>query len=125
MDRDQLIEHLRFAAELGVTGVSRDASWRVREVVRTAAEPGVDAEPEAPAAGAAVSTNPIPAIDVAVVSMAKTPQTPAKMLAMIQSEIGPACTRCKLHTLGRKQVVFGVGNHSGAPDVCRRSAWRR
>ena len=22
----------------------------------------------------------------------------------------PACTRCKLHTLGRKQVVFGVGN---------------
>ena len=20
------------------------------------------------------------------------------------------CTRCKLHTLGRRQVVFGVGN---------------
>jgi uracil-DNA glycosylase len=25
-------------------------------------------------------------------------------------EIGPDCSRCKLHTLGRKQVVFGVGN---------------
>ena len=42
------------------------------------------------------------------------------MLAMIQSDIGPACTRCKLHTLGRKQIVFGVGNPRGAPDVCRR-----
>ena len=28
----------------------------------------------------------------------------------LKDEIGPACTRCKLHTLGRKQVVFGVGN---------------
>ena len=26
------------------------------------------------------------------------------------TEIGPDCTLCKLHTLGRKQVVFGVGN---------------
>ena len=25
-------------------------------------------------------------------------------------EIGPDCSRCKLHTLGRRQVVFGVGN---------------
>ena len=32
------------------------------------------------------------------------------MLAVLKEEIGPACTRCKLHTLGRKQVVFGVGN---------------
>jgi uracil-DNA glycosylase family 4 len=28
MDRDQLTEHLRFAQELGVTGVSRDRAWR-------------------------------------------------------------------------------------------------
>jgi DNA polymerase len=32
------------------------------------------------------------------------------LLAELREEIGPACTRCKLHTLGRKQVVFGVGN---------------
>ena len=31
MDRDQLREHLRFAAELGVAGVSRDPAWRSRE----------------------------------------------------------------------------------------------
>ena len=30
MDRDQLAEHLRFAAELGVAGVSRDPAWRAR-----------------------------------------------------------------------------------------------
>jgi DNA polymerase len=31
-------------------------------------------------------------------------------LDVIRVDIGPDCSRCKLHTLGRKQVVFGVGN---------------
>jgi DNA polymerase len=34
----------------------------------------------------------------------------AEVLDAIRTDIGPACTRCKLHTLGRTQVVFGVGN---------------
>jgi len=34
----------------------------------------------------------------------------ADILALIKADIGPDCSRCKLHTLGRKQVVFGVGN---------------
>ena len=34
----------------------------------------------------------------------------ARVLALLKDEIGPQCKRCKLHTLGRKQVVFGVGN---------------
>lgn len=34
----------------------------------------------------------------------------AEALTAIKTEIGPQCTRCKLHTLGRTQVVFGVGN---------------
>ena len=29
---------------------------------------------------------------------------------IIKADIGPDCTRCKLCTLGRKQIVFGVGN---------------
>jgi DNA polymerase len=33
----------------------------------------------------------------------------ADALAAIRDEIGD-CTRCKLHRLGRSQVVFGVGN---------------
>jgi DNA polymerase len=36
----------------------------------------------------------------------------ADALQALRAEIGPACTRCKLHTLGRTQVVFGVGNPS-------------
>ena len=33
-----------------------------------------------------------------------------RILMTLKQDIGPACTRCKLHALGRKQVVFGVGN---------------
>ncbi len=33
----------------------------------------------------------------------------ADALVAIREDIGD-CTRCKLHTLGRRQVVFGVGN---------------
>ena len=36
--------------------------------------------------------------------------SPAEALAVIRADLGADCTRCKLHTLGRKQVVFGVGN---------------
>ena len=31
-------------------------------------------------------------------------------LDQIKSDLGPACTRCKLCTLGRSQIVFGVGH---------------
>ena len=34
----------------------------------------------------------------------------ADALSRLKIEIGPDCQRCKLHTLGRRQVVFGVGN---------------
>ena len=34
---------------------------------------------------------------------------PAAALRLIREDIGE-CTRCKLHKLGRKQIVFGVGN---------------
>jgi len=33
-----------------------------------------------------------------------------EVLDAIRAEIGPDCSRCKLHTLGRRQIVFGVGN---------------
>jgi uracil-DNA glycosylase family 4 len=34
----------------------------------------------------------------------------ADALQALRTEIGPQCTRCKLHTLGRQQVVFGAGS---------------
>ena len=91
MDRDQLIEHLRFAKELGVTGVSRDPAWRAVEVIETA-----------PAAE-------MPAVETAHTSPVTIMLSPVDALAAVRADIGD-CTRCKLHTLGRTQVVFGVGN---------------
>jgi uracil-DNA glycosylase len=35
--------------------------------------------------------------------------SPAESLQDIRTDLGD-CTRCKLHTLGRRQIVFGVGN---------------
>jgi DNA polymerase len=35
--------------------------------------------------------------------------SPAEALAAVRTDIGD-CTRCKLHKLGRRQIVFGVGN---------------
>ena len=89
---DQLKEHLRFASELGVAGVSRDPAWRAR-----AGQAGGNAEtaekkqPEDAPAGVVLF------------------KSPADALVAVREEIGD-CTRCKLHTLGRRQIVFGVGN---------------
>ena len=97
MDQDQLKEHLRFASELGVTGVSRDVAWRVRGQVGQvgqagqAGQAGEDTEQQKGAAPAALF------------------KSSADALVAIREDIGD-CTRCKLHTLGRRQVVFGVGS---------------
>jgi uracil-DNA glycosylase family 4 len=83
LDRDQLKEHLRFAAELGVPGVSRDPAWRER-AGDASPDATADASPLLPSASA------------------------ADALSTIRTDLGD-CTRCKLHALGRKQIVFGVG----------------
>jgi uracil-DNA glycosylase len=83
MDIDQLKEHLRFAQELGVTGVSRDPAWR-----------SADRPTVAPSAPDIPNTIAL---------------TPVESLAAVRADIGD-CTRCKLHGLGRTQIVFGVGN---------------
>ena len=36
--------------------------------------------------------------------------SPQEALVALRAEIGEDCSRCKLHTLGRKRIVFGVGN---------------
>jgi DNA polymerase len=103
MDRDQLKEHLAFAAELGVTGLSRNSAWRTRTDGGT-----VDG----------VVDGVRPGSDLGQTSSAQNLQSEAPLafarnateaLAAIRADIGD-CTRCKLHTLGRKQIVFGVGN---------------
>jgi DNA polymerase len=80
--RGQIAEHLKFFSELGVAGVSADSRWSRRPDEATR-------EPRTSDLG---------------------PRDAASLLALIKADIGPDCSRCKLHTLGRRQVVFGVGN---------------
>jgi DNA polymerase len=94
MNRDQLAEHLRFAQELGVTGTSRDAAWRQVQATPAAAVEPPAVVPIEPPAGASST----------IVRL-----TPVDALAAVRADIGD-CTRCKLHKLGRTQIVFGVGN---------------
>ncbi len=93
MNPDQIKDHLRFAAELGVDGVSRDPAWRSRAEDRMT----IGSEPD---------PNLIATRSAIPVSIAKNA---AEALAAVRADIGD-CTRCKLHRLGRRQIVFGVGN---------------
>ncbi len=45
-----------------------------------------------------------------VLAAKQAPRDPAEALRIIRQELGEDCNRCKLHKLGRKQIVFGVGN---------------
>src|SRR5580765_5872994 len=102
MDRDQLAEHLRFAAELGVAGVSRDPAWREKGDSQKGAVPLFQATPAEKGYGPFLTVETTPGASC---------QNPAEALAAVKTFIGE-CTRCKLCGLGRTQVVFGVGNPS-------------
>jgi DNA polymerase len=99
-DRRDLVAHLRYYEELGVSGISRDPRWRTRADAAAAADTTAAAMPAADA-GAGVSVDPVPSSTGALVDS-------AGRLRVIREEIGD-CTRCKLHS-GRTNLVFGVGN---------------
>ena len=115
VDNAQLAEHLRFFQELGVSGVSRDARWQRREsVLQPGPAPLPEVAPTEPAPATAAEeksfessapAEPVPA----PMSVARNSPDREEALQQIRAEIGD-CTRCKLHRLGRKQIVFGVGN---------------
>src|SRR3954469_8013991 len=91
--RQQIAEHLRFYSELGVSGVNADSRWSKR--------PDASSDAHRPSA---IDDRPSDAAQVRVFASS------TEALAAIKADIGAECTRCKLHTLGRRQVVFGVGN---------------
>jgi uracil-DNA glycosylase len=111
-DPRDVVEHLRYYAELGVEGFSRDRAWRARASAAPAppalaptpdarAEP--DSEPVVPAAAGTASAS-------ASTGPHGTPlmRSRAEALAIVRSDLGE-CTRCKLHK-GRIKLVFGTGN---------------
>ena len=84
----ELEAHLEFFRELGVDGVRRDAQWRSRTSDRILVNDTIE---------------PVPSQPAVLFS------SPGEALAAIRQDLGE-CTRCKLHGLGRRQIVFGVGN---------------
>ena len=114
MTRDELIEHLTFAAELGVGGVSRDPAWRERPETLALRRAQGERAPASQAERVYFQTaRPEPVEGRAPAEQPDQPLTfsrgSAEALAAVRADIGD-CTRCKLHTLGRTQVVFGVGS---------------
>jgi uracil-DNA glycosylase family 4 len=98
--RQQIAEHLRFFADLGVSGVGRG-------------ERGVNSQCPTPNSQLTPPPSPVgsPAgFGETGESLIRLSRNAAEALAAVKTEIGPDCPRCKLATLGRKQVVFGVGN---------------
>jgi DNA polymerase len=88
--RRELADHLRLFAQAGAEGLSRDPAWRRRP----ADEAGDSAAPARTPADAPAESGCGPATET---------------LECIREDLGD-CTRCKLHRLGRRQIVYGVGN---------------
>src|SRR5215469_8512919 len=100
--RQQLVEHLRFFGDLGVTGVNRRPPSVASPCSPLAPRPSPLAPASSPLAPRTPEHGPRPTDHGSARG--------AEALALIKTDIGPDCSRCKLHGLGRKQVVFGVGN---------------
>jgi uracil-DNA glycosylase len=95
--REQLAGHLEFLTELGIDGVSRDRSWRDSDRPAASAGrsfPGLGEVHDRPAESEAEGGR-------------------AEAVQVIRTDLGD-CTRCKLHALGRRQIVYGVGNPNAA-----------
>jgi uracil-DNA glycosylase len=91
MSSDPLKAHLEFFGELGVDGGRREPEWRSRQFADPPAAESVDATP-------ADSPQLVPVFS-----------SSAEALTAVRQDLGD-CTRCKLHRLGRRQIVYGVGN---------------
>ncbi len=110
---DQLAEHLVFFEELGVTGVSLEADWRLRPGDDSAsgqatavapAEPGAPPTPTPVAPGATPTGIATTNVDTVV-----SPELDGvDALEHVREDLGP-CTRCALHST-RTTLVFGAGN---------------
>jgi uracil-DNA glycosylase len=82
--RDQLAEHLKYFVEMGVEGFRKESVWASRARAESAEGSGQREDRE-------IARDPSPD------------------LPTIREDIGD-CVRCKLCNLGRRQIVFGVGN---------------
>ena len=105
MSAAQLRAHLEFFGELGVDGFRRESEWRTRETVEHEPIAPQHTEPDPSEPKQRQPSEPSEPLEPVRVFASQ-----AEALQAIKIDVGPDCSRCKLHTLGRRQVVFGVGN---------------
>ena len=100
--RAHLRAHVEFFDELGIAGFSRDPAWMGQRPEAV----GLVIPIQPIEVAAAQSTGPgEPALSTADGAVLESISLDA-----LRAHIGPQCVRCKLCSLGRTQVVFGVGN---------------
>ncbi len=135
--RRALAERVRYYNELGIydfyrresaSGVGVEETPTRVETASTVPHSQPDLREAAPHSRAGVAAPHTPAQDMPARKSVPTPATaeenifeiaspkpeygvadPVSALKVIREDLGD-CTRCKLHQLGRKQIVFGVGN---------------
>jgi DNA polymerase len=124
-------EQVRYLQELGVDSLNvefdersasagLDASFLPQVAINTATpSPSQRLEvPERPTPGSRLAS--LPSLSKPLAAALTTEETlfeiaptlpePTETIEQIRAEIGPQCTRCPLHALGRSQVVNSVGN---------------
>jgi DNA polymerase len=107
MSLDQLKAHLEFFEELGVDGIRREPEWRARVEAPRGPDPLGAPKPLSGEGGLGPRAEPERLAPQDVLVPLYASQDAA--LKAVREDLGD-CTRCKLHALGRKQIVFGVGN---------------
>jgi uracil-DNA glycosylase len=111
--RRALAERIRYYHELGIYDFYRRGTRSAAEIVAEAPALEPEIQPELREETLARKSAAVADSNVLAV-LASTPEQeiddPAAALNIIRDDLGPNCTRCKLHKQGRKQIVFGVGN---------------
>ena len=105
--RRALAERVRYCHEMGIYDFYRRGTV-VLDVIPTQSqlEPREEMSPKKSATVASIAHSNLAAI---AVNPEHGISDPGAALKMIREDLGD-CIRCKLHQLGRKQIVFGVGN---------------
>ena len=107
MTRDAIRDHLEFFGELGIDGMRLEPEWRSRAERSVQLQPDPELQDPAPAKA---GEGPVESGEGPAKTGHHIALTQVDALDALRIDIGPDCSRCKLHTLGRTQVVFGVGN---------------
>jgi DNA polymerase len=102
----RLADHVAFLRDLRVDDVSRDPAWRER--AERSVAPPAESHP--------ADANPTPELELTPLAaggdhgrLLPLVRSGDETLDDVREDLGD-CTRCKLHAMGRRRIVYGVGS---------------